>query len=187
MVLFSMAHARDFFRCPSSAGDIRPSPARRRGFSLIEVLFGMFLLAVAGIVFATLYPLGTKMTATARYRGQAIRLARGEMESLRRVALDSGKIDYIRNKDIASLKGKLDINEAVVDSSATATSLTFTGVALSNGDTIDKVLPGGVGLFTVTTDSPATDRTILKVTVSWRDSLGNRSVDVYGVITKYMK
>ncbi|MES2462374.1 MAG: prepilin-type N-terminal cleavage/methylation domain-containing protein [Armatimonadota bacterium] len=164
------------------------SPLRRRcGFSLIEVLFGIFLLAVAGIVFSALYPLGTKMTASARYRGQAIRIARGQMESLRRVALDSGKLDYIRNKDVASLKTKLDVNEAVVDSSATAASLTFTGVPLSAGETVNTILPGGVGTFTVTADSPATERTILKVTVSWKDSFGTRSVDLYGVVTKYMK
>lgn len=159
----------------------------RRGFTLIEALFGMFVLSLTGIVFAALYPLGTRMTATARYRGQAIRIARGEMESLRHVALDSGKFDYIRNKDVASLKSKLDANEAVVDSAATSASLTFTGVPLSNGDTIDKVIPNGVGTFTITADSPATNRTILKVTVSWKDPFGNRSVDVYGVVTKYMK
>ena len=160
---------------------------QRRGFSLIEVLFGLFMLALTGIVFAALYPLGTRMTTMARYRGQAIRIARGEMESLRHVAMDSGKFDYIRNKDVTSLKSKLDANEAVVDSAATTGSLTFTGVPLSNGDTIDKVLPNGAGVFTVTADSPVTDRTILKVTVSWKDLFGNRSVDVYGVVTKYMK
>ena len=172
---------------PKALSRAHPNRSRQRGFSLIEVLFGMFLLAAAGIVFSALYPLGTKMAATARYRGQAIRIARGEMEALRRVALDSGKYDYIRNKDVTSLKTKLDTNEAIVDSNATAASMTFTGVPLSSGETVDTALPGGVGLLTVTTDSPAAARTILKVTVQWNDTLGTRSVDVYGIITKYMK
>lgn len=158
-------------------------PTKRvRGFTLIEVLFGITLLGVAATAFAAMYPISARLQASARNRAQAARIAQREMESLRR--LPFGNLVNIAQLQIAS--------PAVIDTSALTPPYSFTNIAADGSNTVASLLPSGTGTVMIE-DVSATDPSAvsllqtnlrrLTVTVSWDDRGKTRSVVVSSLVS----
>ena len=150
----------------------RKRPAR--GFTLTEVLFAVTLLATAGTVFSATYPVSARMQASVRYREQAIRIARREMEALRGISFGD-----LTNASILAAK-----TPAVINADATTQPFHFDNLATdSPANSVDNslgtLLPGGDGTVTVedvTTADPSvtsasqTNLRRITVVVSWRET-----------------
>lgn len=156
---------------------------RAAGFTLIEVVFGAGLLAVAATVFAALYPVSARLENSARNRAQAVRIARREMEALRR--LPFGTL-----VNLAELKAA---TPAVVESAASSTQpYPFTNLAGDGSDACASALPGGVGEVRIEDVLPADPSTVsavqtnlrrLSVTVRWTERGQTRSVVLQSLVS----
>ena len=123
---------------------------RTRGFSLIEVVVSMLLLAVAVLVFVALYPSASKSSRmTSRYT-QALGVVQHKVDQLR--AFGYGRLNFTDLRQVLS-----------IDATPTTCPYRFDGV-----DQVSSVLPGAVGTITVT-DVGANLREVV-VAVSWGGS-----------------
>lgn len=151
-----------FFGSPEACRSRRS----RRGFTLVEVLFGIGLLAVTAMVFAAAYPVSARLQASARLRAQAVRIAGRQMEALRRLPADT-----LTSLDKLKTSG-------VIEATATTQPYPFTNLTIDGGDAVAQLLPAGTGAVTIEDVTLADPNVLaaaptklrrLTVTVAWND------------------
>lgn len=138
-----------------TSGPVRRHPApvthglraRRRGFNLLEVMICTFLLGMATIAFAALYPPASKCSHMSGNYSQAISAVQHKVDELRSVGY--GRLTY------ADLK-----SAGVIDDSPSTSPYHF-----ETKDGLGTLLPNAVG--TVTLSSAGTNLTQAVVKVTW--------------------
>ncbi|MDO8589275.1 MAG: hypothetical protein Q7T82_19810 [Armatimonadota bacterium] len=119
----------------------------KRGAGLLEVMFGLFMIGIAGIVFSTSFPPAFRTLSQASENTNAALLAQKKMEQ-------------IRGLDYASLTYANLTSSGILDSLPGPSGYTFTIV-----DSVATTLPSGAGTMTITTESGALKRVV--VSVDW--------------------
>lgn len=152
---------------------------RVRGFSLIEVMFGVFLALICALVFAATIPVANVSRAKAQLNDRATALATKQLERI--VARGYGLID---DNDLATdrtSQGQPRLIEAVSDGvpvviATSPPTYRFTNIDVENRDSPAMVLPGGEGF--VILEQTAVDIRRITVEVRWQERGQTRSVRV---------
>ena len=129
---------------------------RRRGFSFVEVLFGVFLVGALATIVAAAMPVATLSRTKADASNRAQALAQKEMEA-------------VRGLGYANLTGpQLAANSLVDDANGpSAGAWTFTNVDAGTKDSPGTALAGGTG--TILVDQTDTELRRVTVRVEWRE------------------
>jgi type II secretory pathway pseudopilin PulG len=141
---------------------------RRKGSSLIEVLFASFLVALCASVLAASIPTATKSRLKATYSGLALSLAQKELEA-------------IRTRGYANVSGSQLASLGLLDSATPVSSGTFsfTNVDHPLYDSPARVLPGGEGFVTI--EQVDLDLRRVTVRVEWTEG-GQRKALTLGTL-----
>ena len=134
--------------------------ARRRGAMFIDALLGVYIVAIAAILFAATMGVAVVSRAKADERTKAVAIVDRQLESIQN--LGYGNLSY------TSLTWY-----DLIDSQPTQSPFSFADVGTS-ADRVSTVLPGGTGTVSIT-DLSSTVRKVT-VTVSWISRTGNHSV-----------
>lgn len=129
---------------------------RRRGFSFIEVLFAVFLVAVSASIVTASLPLATQTRARADYNNKATGLVQKELEAIRGAGY--------QNATAAQLYAN-----GLIDSMTTIAPNTysFTNADSPALDNPSRILPSGTGKVLV--EQVDLDLRRVTVTVTWSD------------------
>jgi prepilin-type N-terminal cleavage/methylation domain-containing protein len=120
---------------------------QKRGFSLVEVVVAVFLLAMAVLMFGAFYPTAARASRMSGNHSQAISEVQHKVDQLR--AVGYGRLTY------SELKAA-----GIIDASPSSLPYRFSGV-----DGLANLLPGAVGTIDVT---PAgTDLMQVKIKITW--------------------
>ncbi|MBS1719428.1 MAG: hypothetical protein JST35_03170 [Armatimonadetes bacterium] len=141
------------------------SRRRRLGYSLIEILFAVFLLAAGASVVVASLP----AASTARARAQINNIATG---------LAQKQLEAIRGTGYANLTPSRLLAAGLIDSTTTvaANTYAFTLSDASNNDSVSSNLNAGVG--TVKIEQVDLDLRRVTVTVQWNERRGTQTVTV---------
>jgi len=126
----------------------------RRGVTLIEVLFAVFLVAVCAAILVATMPTASRSQAMADLNNKATNLAQKQLEAVRSLGYSN------------VTAGQL-LAASLIDSTTpvTANTYAFTNVDMGMNDSPGKLLPSGTG--TVSIEQLALDLRRVKVTVNW--------------------
>ncbi|MBL8060488.1 MAG: hypothetical protein JNK63_07225 [Chthonomonas sp.] len=144
---------------------MQKSRLHRRAYSLVEVLFGIFLAGLCAMVLAATMPVSNNARAMANNQNTALSLAQKQMEALRAQGYPNMTADRL-----ASL-GLVDNATAV-----TANTYSFTNVDVGALDSPALRLPNGTGQVRV--EQVALDLRRVTVILNWREKGRNRTVSV---------
>jgi prepilin-type N-terminal cleavage/methylation domain-containing protein len=135
---------------------------RRRGFSLIEVLFASFVALTCALIYAGTLPVGDRSRAKADFSNRALALAQKQIEGLR-------SIDPTLRPDQMLAAGLIDnVNPVGPD------TYSFTNVDNARFDNPARVLPSGTGRVTVRQVDLELREVV--VNVGWRENGRDRSL-----------
>lgn len=121
---------------------------RRRGYTIIEVAIAVFLIGMAVLMFAALYPQASRCAHMSANYSQAISEVQHKVDELR--AVGYGRLDYT-NLQAAG----------VIDASPTTSPYHFEVT-----DSLGTYLPKAVGTITIT--SAGTNLTQATVSLTWQ-------------------
>jgi len=139
-----------------------------RGFSLIEVLFSVFMVVVcAGIVAATM-PVATNAHVRADNYSKALNLAQEQLETIRGNGFANATVGQLCAYGLIDNESPVATNTYTFSNTSAATP--------ANLDSPAKVLQHGSG--TIMVQLLNFNLTQVVVTVSWRDQMGNHSVQL---------
>ena len=120
----------------------------RRGYSLLDVTLGTFVLAMGVMTFSAIYPEAARASRMNGAYSQALSEAQHKVDQLRSVGY--GRLNFT------------DLRAAgIIDATPTTSPFHFGAT-----DGLVNVLPGGVG--TITTSSAGTDLTQVVIHIQWR-------------------
>lgn len=146
-------------------GDCHSYARRRRGFSLVEVVFAIFMVATgASVIIATL-PIATISRARADMQNKAVGFAQKELEAIRGLGYANAGASQLYTY------GLIDSTTAVGTNTYSATSVDSTSY-----DNISRLLPSGKA--TVTVVQSDIDLRQVTVTVTWNDRGTTRTFSV---------
>lgn len=131
--------------------------ARRRiaAFTLIEVVFALFLLATAGIIVTATLPIANVSRARSDMENKAVGLAQKELEAIRGVGYANASATQL-------------YAYSLIDSTTSVNgAYSFTNVDTGSYDNPSRILPQGTG--TVTIQQVDIDLRQVVVQVSWID------------------
>lgn len=138
---------------------------RRRvsGFSLIESLFAVFLVAICATIIAATVPLANNNRARADMMNQALQIAQKELEAAR--------YETYANLTVQRLK-----DDGLLDSTTPNGSLEYPFHNVDNGafGSAAQILPQGKGWLKI--EQPAADLRKITVRVAWVDRGNAREV-----------
>lgn len=134
-------------------------------FSLIEVLFAVFLIALCAIVVSASMPLANKARMRADQYNKALGLAQKQLEA-------------IRGKGYANATASQLLSLGLIDSTTTVATNTyaFTNTDSAALDNPARILPSGTG--TVLVEQADLDLRRVVVTVNWIDRGTTRQVQL---------
>ena len=137
----------------------------RKGITLVEVLFGVFLATFCVLILAAGMPTATTARIKADNNNKATSLAQKELEAIRGVGY-------------ANLTGDRLFSYGLTDSKTpiTGSTYSFTNVDLGLNDNAAKILNQGAGTVTVNQVSIGLREVI--ITVSWFDKSVKKSVTI---------
>jgi prepilin-type N-terminal cleavage/methylation domain-containing protein len=129
---------------------------RRSGFTLIEVLFAVFLVTISGAMVAATLPISTDARARADLNNKATGLIQKQLEAIRGLGYQN------------ATPGQLAFY-GLIDSTATVApnTYTFTNSDSAALDNPSRILPGGTG--TILVEQPDLDLRRITITVTWVD------------------
>lgn len=139
------------------------SKSKRRAFSLIEILFAVFITAAVAALLAATMPIATSSRVKADLNNKATTLAQKEMEAVRGLGYANLTASSI------SANGLIDSTSAV-----SANTYAFTNVDGASKDSPATVLPEGKGFITIT--QPDIDLRAITVEVTYRQNGRTQSV-----------
>jgi prepilin-type N-terminal cleavage/methylation domain-containing protein len=119
----------------------------RRGFSLVEIVVAVFLMAMAVLMFGAFYPTASRTSRMSGNHSQAISEVQHKVDQLR--AIGYGRLTYTELK-----------NAGVIDASPSTLPYRFDGV-----DELSKLLPSPVG--TINVQSAGTDLMRVTIRLTW--------------------
>jgi prepilin-type N-terminal cleavage/methylation domain-containing protein len=119
----------------------------RRGFTLVEIVVAVFLLAMAVLMFGAFYPTAARTSRMSGNHSQAISEVQHKVDQLR--AVGYGRLTY------SELRAA-----SIIDASPNASPFRFEAV-----DNVATLLPNPVG--TITVASAGTDLSRVTVRISW--------------------
>lgn len=136
-----------------------------KGFSLIEVLFAVFLVALCAVIVAASMPLANKARIRADQYNKALNLAQKQLEA-------------IRGKGYANATPSQLFALGLIDSTSPVATNTysFTNSDSAALDNPARILPNGMG--TVLVEQADLDLRRVIVTVQWNDQGTNRQVQL---------
>lgn len=129
-----------------------------RGFTMVEVVLAIFLLAVVAVIFGALYPTSQRLTGGAKQRAVALMLAERRMESIK--LLGYGNLNY------EGLRAY-----GLIDDSPNASPFSFTNTDNARQESPSTMLPNGIGQIEIQDAGWDTRRVIVRV--SWQGPNGN--------------
>lgn len=138
---------------------------RVQGFSLIEVLFSVFLVVVCASIVAATMPMAANSHAVADHYNKALNLAQKQLETITRGGFANATPDQL----LAA--GLIDSENSVA-----ANTYPFTNSDSTSRDNPGLVLHNGTG--TVCVQQLDIDLTQVIVTVSWSERNGSHSVQL---------
>lgn len=138
---------------------------RNRGFSLIENLFGIFMVAVIASIMAATIPLANRNRASADNSNKAIGIAQKELETIKNVGFPN-----ITATNLATV--------GLLDSATAAGNGMYPFTNVDNGvvDSPALILPQGRGYVGLT--DVATDLRRITVLITWTERNTNKSITV---------
>lgn len=125
---------------------------KRRGFTLVEVMLAMFVVAIGVLAFAALYPTAAKSSRMNGFYAQAISAGQHKVDQLR--AVGYGRLTY------SELRAA-----GIIDAAPTLPPYRFEAI-----DALDVELPQAIG--TIDVRSAAPDLAEVTVQITW----GSRSI-----------
>lgn len=136
---------------------------RRKGASLIEMLFAVFMVAICAAIMASTMPMASSGRKRADTQNKAVGLAQKQLEALRGIGY-------------ANLTGTQMNTYGLIDSATPVATNTwsFTNSDGATNDNVSGVLPGGTGTVEVT--QVGLDLRQIVVTVRWNSRTGQREV-----------
>lgn len=138
---------------------------KKRGFTLVEVLFAIFLVVICALIVAATMPIANVSRAKATDLDKAMGLAQKQLEAIRGVGYPNDTPTQL------AAHGLIDSTSPVG-----ANTYSFTNSDSSNLDNPASVLTGGTG--TVTIEQVGVDLRRVTVTVRWRDRVQYKSFSV---------
>lgn len=135
---------------------------RRRGFSLIEVLFASFIALTCALIYAGTLPVGDRSRAKADLNNRALALAQKQIEGLR-------SMDPTLRPDQMLAAGLIDSVTPVAPN-----TYSFTNVDNARFDNPARVLPNGIGRVRV--QQVDLELREVVVTVGWRENGRDRTL-----------
>lgn len=142
---------------------MRRKNLRQRGFSMIEVLFAIFLAAMSAAILAASMPIATMSRTKADYQNKATSLAQKQLEA-------------IRSLGYANVTASQLSVYSLIDNLTPVATNTYTWTNVDSGvlDSPANVLPGGTARILV--DQPDIDMRRVIVTVYWVDRGRTKSI-----------
>ena len=146
---------------------------RYKGFTLVEVLIAMVVLAVGLLGLAGLQATGLKNNQSAYYRSQASQMAYDIADRMRANGTDAGAM-------AASTYITIAPGDAAVQADCTTVSSTCTAADMAQNDLFEwnaalaDTLPSGTGSITLSGD-------VFTVTVSWTENRDDDNDDASDV------
>lgn len=135
---------------------------RTAGFTLVEVVLSIFLLAVVAVVFGALFPVSQRVSSGSKWRATALLLAERRMEAVRLLGYGNLSYDGLRSYGL-------------IDASPNTSPFSFTNTDDARNESPARMLPQGTGQIIV--EDTAWDVRRVTVRVSWRDA-NNRTQTV---------
>jgi prepilin-type N-terminal cleavage/methylation domain-containing protein len=142
---------------------------RRRGFSFIEVLFAIALLAAAASIVTVTMPIANNARSKADLLGKATNLAQKQLEAMRSVGYPNTTPTQL------AAFGLID-NASTVE----ANTYSFTSVDTAHLDSPAAVLPQGIGRVRV--EQIHMDMRRLTVMLSWNERGQTRTYSVATIV-----
>lgn len=138
---------------------------RTRGFSLVEVLFGIFLAGLCAMVLASTMPVANNARGMANNQNNALSIAQKQMEALRSAGYPNLTPDRL------FAVGLIDSSTAV-----STNTYSFTNVDSGRVDSPALRLPSGVGRLRV--EQVGLDLRRVTVILSWQERGRTRTISV---------
>lgn len=124
----------------------------KRGTGLIDVMLTLFLLGLAGVIFASVFPTCFKANGQA----QEYKIA---------AAITQKKMEQLRSLKYESLTAPCMMSASVIDSTPASSPYSFTGV-----DGLGNLIPQGTGTLTI--QDQTADTKLVTITISWKAQSG---------------
>ncbi|NTW14118.1 MAG: carboxypeptidase regulatory-like domain-containing protein [Candidatus Moranbacteria bacterium] len=150
---------------------------RKRGFTLVEAMFFLFLFSVIALTFYQLFAVGSKRILDVRRKLGATALASERMETVRSLpyaSIGTKRPDGAGGWDYGIPAGDILETESIVKTGATYTVHT---VAQYEDDSFDGTASGG------THDSIPTDYKQVRIEVTWVGAEGGQEVVTWGTFS----
>ena len=144
---------------------MQPTRHRKRGYSLVEVLFGIFLAGLCAMVLAATMPVANNARAMANNQNTALSLAQKQMEALRAAGYPNMTAERLQ------ASGLIDSATPVA-----ANTFSFTNVDTGALDSPALRLPNGTGQVRV--EQVGLDLRRITIILNWRERGRNKSVSV---------
>jgi prepilin-type N-terminal cleavage/methylation domain-containing protein len=142
---------------------------RFRGFSLIEVLFSVFLVVVCASIVAATMPVANNARARADMYNKALNLAQKQLETIRGRGYANATVDQIYSVGLIDSTTPIETN-----------TYAFTNADSASLDEPSRILPHGTGKVLV--EQADLDLRRIIVTVSWTVKGKTRSVQLGSLI-----
>ncbi len=129
---------------------------QKRGFSLIEVLLAIFLVALSALLVGATMPVANISRAKANYQDKAMGLAQKQLETIRGLGYSNASPTQLFSYGLIDSTSTIDTN-----------TYSFTNSDVGALDNPSRILPGGSGKVKI--EQVDLDLRRVIVTVSWSD------------------
>ena len=126
----------------------------RRGFGMVDAIVGLFLLAVAGVLFTAAFPIGFSATRQAGETKQAVTIAQLKLEQVKGLGYESLSYTNLRSS-----------NPPTIDDDPQESPYEFTSV-----DNLTSSLGSAVGTMSIADDTSSVKR--VTVVIRWQGANG---------------
>ena len=130
--------------------------ARKRAFSLIEVLLAIFLVALSALLVGATMPVASVSRAKANFQDKAMGMAQKQLEAIRGLGYSNASPTQLFSY------GLIDSTSAIA-----ANTYSFTNSDSTSLDNPSRILPSGSGKVMI--EQVDLDLRRVTVTVSWSD------------------
>ena len=142
---------------------------KNRGFSLIEAMLSVFMVATAGAILASAMPAATVSRSKGNYLNKAANFAQKEVE-------------LMKSLGYANLTAAKLYSADLVDSTSTVATNTWScnSTDAAVGDRVSDLLPSGTG--TIKVEQVDLELKRITITINWKERSRNRSYTVASLV-----